>query len=414
MPYAGKTTYYGIPIALQGDAIREDDNVLQMQMIDNLLQAATGIVGTGVIQEGIFLELPDEGSGASILLSPDAGISIKGVLNGGLCKSSSTIEWSGLTSGNFYYLYLKYTNDLFEDPTAFEIVSLTVPIATTNAEYLYIATLDYTGASPILDDYPDGKVYTQGFLTHMGTTVDPHSDQLTQTNLVVTGSLNIGLRIDESVNISQENSGSTTPLITLSHVNNTIPLLKSIDEFVIQDVRMTTRLSEAGETSFDNGKVSIVGAINQNTSLIAVNSADIATNTADIATNTADIATNTADIATNSADIATNTADIATNTADIATNSADIATNTANIATNTADISQNSLDIATNTANIATNTANIATNTLDISSLSGDVGTNTAIIAAQAAEIVSLRHRVYVLECAVFGCSSSSSSSSSL
>ena len=412
MPYLGKTTYYGIPIAMQGDAIREDDNVLQMQMIDNLLQAATGIVGTGVIQEGTFLELPDEGSGASILLSTDGGISIKGVLNGGLCKSSSSVLWDGLSAGNFYYLYLKYTDNLYTDSTAFEIVSLTVPVATTNLEYLYMATYDLTGGTPVLDTDPDGKVYTQGFLTHMGKSVDPHSDQLTQTNLAVSGSLNIGLRIDESVTISQENTGSITPLITLSHVNNTIPLLKSIDEFVIQDLRMTTRLSESGETSFDNGKISIVGAINENSSLISANTISIAQNTSDIADNVIDIATNTSDIADNVIDIAQNTSDISDNTIDIATNAADILINTGNIATNTSDIAQNTSDIADNTLDIVQNTSDIADNTSDILTISGDVGTNTSVIAAQEIEINSLRYRVYLLECAVFGCSSSSSSSS--
>ena len=411
MPYLGKTTYYGIPIAMQGDALREDDNVLQMQMIDNLLQAATGIVGTGVIQEGVFLELPDEGSGASILLSPDGGISIKGVLNGGLCKSSSSVSWGGLSAGNFYYLYLKYTDNLYTDPTAFEIVSLTVPVSTENLEYLYMATYDLTGGTPVLDSDPDGKVYTQGFLTHMGKSVDPHSDQLTQTNLIVTESLSIGLRIDESVEISQENVGSTTPLITLSHVNNTIPLLKSIDEFVIQDVRMTTRLSEAGETSFDNGKVSIVGAINENTSLISDNTSNIATNTADIATNTIAISGNTINIAANTANIIINTSDISDNTIDIATNASDILINAGNISTNTTDIAQNVSDISDNTADILTNISDINLNTTDILTLSGDVGINTSVIAAQAVEIDSLRYRVYVLECAVFGCSSSSSSS---
>jgi hypothetical protein len=135
MAYSGKTNYYGIPIAQDGDTILEDDNILQMQMIDNLLQAATGIVGTGVIQEGVFSVLPDEGSGYSVVLSPNGGISIKGVLNGGLAKSSSSIVWENLTDGSFYYLYLKYTIDLYTDPLAFEVVAETTPFSTDNLEH---------------------------------------------------------------------------------------------------------------------------------------------------------------------------------------------------------------------------------------------------------------------------------------
>ena len=402
MPYAGKTTYYGIPIAKDGDSIQEDENVQQMQMVDNLLQAATGIVGTGVIQEGTYAELPDEGSGASVLLSPDGGISIKGVLNGGLCKSSSSILWPNLVAGNFYYLYLKYTIDLYTDPTAFQVVSLTSPVAASNLEYLYLATYDLTG-TPILDTNPDGKIYTQGFLTHMGTHIDPHSDMLTQTNLVITGSFNVGLRVDESVTITQENILSTSPLITLQHINNTIPLLKSIDEFIIQDLRMTTRLSEVGETSFDNGKFSIVGAINENTALLSTISGSIAVNTINIATNASDIAANTLSIGNNASDIADNAFDISTNTTDIGTNALDIATNAGNIATNTADIGTNTSDIATNAGNIATNIIDIAANASDIIAVGVQVTTNTGNIALQEIDIVALEARIQALECAVFG-----------
>ena len=308
---------------------------------------------------------------------------------------------------------MKFTNNLYTDPTAFEIVALTVPVSTSNNEFLYLATYDLTG-SPILDTNPDGKVFTQGFLTHMGTHTDPHSDVLVQTNMVITGSFNVGLRVDESITVTQENIGSIAPLITLQHVNNTVPLLKSIDEFIIQDVRMTTRLSEVGETSFDNGKISIVGAINENTSLISVNAGDISTNTTNISNNASDIVTNETNIGTNATNIGTNTTNIGTNTTDISTNAVDIATNTANIATNVGDIAQNANDILANSNNIAVNIVDIAQNASDIVILDGQVSINTPNIAINAADILDLQIRVAALECEVFGLCSSSSSSSSI
>lgn len=336
MSFTGSTSYYGIPYGKDGDTIEEPDNQQQAQMIDWLLQAASGIAGNGVIQEGSYDQAPDSGLGNFVILNPSGGISIKAAFKSALARSSSTIVWQGLSVGNFYYLYLSWSSSLYTDPTSFTTVSVTTPYASDNNNYLLLATYDLTSGYPgILDTNPDGKRYAIGFADHIATRTDPHSPYLVQTNLTVTGSCWIGLGNTETLRVEQVVPGSLTPLLTLVHSNPTTPLLSTPDEFIIQDTRMTTQLSETGESSFDNGKTSIVAAINDNTSNIGSGAAAIALNTAhrlgdgsdhaDVATNTADIATNASNIATNSSNIATNTSDIATNATDIGNHIIDLA-----------------------------------------------------------------------------------------
>jgi len=280
MAYNGSSPYYGIPIAIDGDELTQEDNIQQINMVDWVIQAATSVVDNGVIAEGNFTLGDDLGAGYSVLLNPVGGVGIKGVLRRGLAYTASTVSWGGLSTGNFYYLYLKYTTTLYTDSTSFDVVSLTSPVSLDNTNYLYIATYDLTGGYPgTLNSNPEGKNYTSSVLTHINQTVDPHSSTLTQTNLVVSGSLQVGLDVGNSLAITQSDISSTQPLLTLTHANPLASSIKATNEFILEDVRMSTQLSETGETDFDNGKESIVGAINKNTADIGTNISAISLNT---------------------------------------------------------------------------------------------------------------------------------------
>ena len=137
MAYSNKTSFYRIPIAVDDDLLNEADNVQQMQMIGNTLQAGNGIVTAGVILEGSYVEIPDSGSGYKILLQPQSGISVKSLMNGGFAKSEAEIAWEGMVAGNFYYLYLHTSgSDIYQDPTAFTTEIRTTPISIDNANIL--------------------------------------------------------------------------------------------------------------------------------------------------------------------------------------------------------------------------------------------------------------------------------------
>ena len=321
MAFTGATSYYGIPYGRDGDLIEEPDNQLQSQMADWLLQAASGVAGNGVISEGTYAQAPDTGVGNYVYLNPSGGVSIKASFQGALARSPSTIVWEGLATGNFYYLYLEWNSSLFRDPTSFTTTSTLVPYSSDNNNYLFLATYDLTGGYPgILDSDPDGKRYATGFTDHMAARTDPHSPYLVQTNLTVSGSCWVGLDNTETLRVEQTVPGSLSPLITLVHTNPTTPLIKASNELIIQDVRMTTQLSETGESSFDNGKTSIVAAINDNTGNIGAGAAEIALNTAHRTgdgSDHADVATNTSNISSNTSQIGTNTSNISNNTSDI-------------------------------------------------------------------------------------------------
>jgi len=410
MAYSGRTTFYQIPIALDGDILDEAENIQQMQMVDDLLESAVGIVGTGVIKEGNFSIVTDTGSGYKVLLKPVSGNAIHGLLGSGLASSKSQVTWEGLYSGNFYYLYLRFTTNLYENSAAFTTTVRTTPVSSDNFNFLYMATLDLTGGSPVLDINPEGKVYAREFTTHIGTSVNPHTNYLTQTNLTVTGSISGNLNPTKSIWINQEDVLSTAPLITFNHVTSGAPLIRSLDELSFQDVRMSTKLSASGQTSFINGKTSLVGAINQNTAFTGIG---VSGNTAAIAQNTADIAVNTSDITSNIGNIATNNANILSNATNINTNESNIFSNSVSITGNAANILINQASITGNAVSISGNAANVLINISGINAVSGQVDTNTSNLVIHQAQLLNTQQRVRALECAVFGCSSSSSSSSS-
>ena len=439
MAYFGRTSYYRIPIAMYDDLLDETENVQQMQMIDDFLEAATGVIGTGIIREGTFSIIPDIGSGYKVLITPLDGIAVHGLLNSGLASTKSQVAWEGMYTGNFYYLYLQFKDGLYKNSTSFNTIFRTTPVSSDNDNFLYMATFDLTGGSPILDSSPDGKVYARTFTQHIGTQTNPHTANLTQTNLTVTGSLSANLGSDSSVLINQENVISSAPLFVLSHAaedgdfriteindfrvtengdlriveggggGGSIPLLKSIDEFTVQDIRMSTQMSVTGQTSFLNSRTSFVGAINQNYTdnlsaipYITGNAAAITGNAVNIAANAVLTAQNVGGIATNSSNIEVNNLHIGFNTADILTNSNAITGNAANILINTANITGN-------TAAITGNISDINLNYLNISTISGQVNANTSSLLVHGIQLVNTSQRIEALENAVFSSSSSSS-----
>jgi len=411
MAYSGRTSFYHIPIPITNDTLEESENIAQMQSIDNLLQAANGIVGTGVIEDGTYIGVADTGTGCKVLLNPVSGISIKGLLNGGLVQTASQIAWEGLFDETFYYLYLKYEKGLYNNTTTFSVVSETVPIDVDNLNYLFLATCNVTGGSPIIDSDPFGKVYAYGFTEHIATQKDPHSVSLIQTNAIVSESLNANLNSNKSVNLAQQSVGSTSPLITLNHAVSGNPIIKSIDEFVVEDLRTDIQISEFGELPFDNDRISIVGAINENTNDVSTNQINMATNAFNISTNTTNINNNFGGIGTNTTNIGINAGLIISNALDISQNTDDILLNSTNISGNVSLISDNTNEILNNAISISGNTDSITTNAFSVVTISGQVETNTLTLASHSSQLYNIDNRVGNLECSVFGwCSSSSSS----
>ena len=440
MAYSGRSTFYNIPIALNDDLLGESENIQQMQMIDDILEASTGVVGTGIISEGSFSIIADAGSGYKVLIEPLNGIAVHGLLGSGLASTKSQVSWEGMRDGNFYYLYLEFTSNLYKNSTSFNAIYRTTPVSSNNTNFLYMATLDLTGSSPILDSHPDGKVYARTFTQHIGTQFNPHTTNLTQTNLTVTGGISANLNSNKSIYINQENVLSSAPLVVLNHAaegsifretelgdiritesgdiriiegsggsSTSVPLIRSIDEFGLQDLRMSTRISSSGQTSFLNSRTSFVGAINQNftdnsllISSITGNTAAITGNTTSISSNSSNLLQNVGDIATNSSNIEVNQLHVGLNTSDILTNKNSISGNSTNILINYANITGNATSISGNISDININNFNINT-------ISGQVSTNTSSILIHEIQLVDARQRIEALEHALFSSSSSSS-----
>lgn len=440
MAYSGRSTFYNIPIALNDDLLGESENIQQMQMIDDILEASTGVVGTGIISEGSFSIITDIGSGYKVLIEPLNGIAVHGLLGSGLASTKSQVSWEGMRDGNFYYLYLEFTSNLYKNSTSFNAIYRTTPVSSNNTNFLYMATLDLTGSSPILDSHPDGKVYARTFTQHIGTQFNPHTANLTQTNLTVTGSISANLDSNKSVYVNQENVLSSTPLVVLNHAaegatiratesgdirvtesgdfriiegggsSTSVPLISSTDEFGFQDLRMSTRVSSSGQTSFLNSRTSFVGAINQNFADNLLLRPAITGNTAAITGNAVNITSNTSNILQNIGNTATNSSNIEVNRLHINLNATDIFTNKNAISGNVANILINSANITGNTSAISGNIADINVNNSNIIAISGQVSTNTSDLLIHEIQLIDTRQRIEALERAVFSSSSSSSS----
>lgn len=175
MPYALQTSKFGIPVPVAGQVLEASEQLKTYSIIDNQLQAGSYGISRGVYEDGIYtLSLVSAGNYSVYLNGSGASVALRGVVGGGFIESTSTVIWSNLLSGFTWYLTANYTANIYADKTAFTISASTTAPDLASKTTLYLAKVDYTGATPTIDTKPVGKLYISDIFNHMVDFDNPH------------------------------------------------------------------------------------------------------------------------------------------------------------------------------------------------------------------------------------------------
>jgi len=210
VPYK-KTPFFRIPYLAKGAKLSETEEAKAANIIENQLLASTKGVKCSVFQDGDYRTIDNmDGTWTVVLSSTGENIALEGVINGGYCYSENPVIWENLQSGQIYYLYAAYTDNLYADETAFSPISRIHKVQPSIATYLLLATINTMGDTPVLDRYPDGKVYGTDITLHVTDHVNPHGEHLTQDTITLKENLYAEVETD---------SGTVTSPMLLANGN---------------------------------------------------------------------------------------------------------------------------------------------------------------------------------------------------
>jgi hypothetical protein len=187
MNYKQCTKRLKIPVHGFGDRLWPETELQRFQIIENMLLAGTKGVRNCVFDDGSFALNPEtDKTYVATLSATGHSPSAIGMVGGAYFEAPATITWSGLKSGYFYYLYLRGTSKTFEDFTLVNSISSTFLMEGDN---LLIATADCRSENPVIEAYPDGKLYSDDLARHVNDVENPHGRELIQDELFIRNKL---------------------------------------------------------------------------------------------------------------------------------------------------------------------------------------------------------------------------------
>lgn len=182
MSYKNRTPYFGIPFPSSGQGIYESEERRKYTIIENMLIAGVQGLSDVVYDDGQY-SLGIDADVATVSLQASFSYpSAEGLAGKAYFKARKEIKWEGMKRGGCYFLYIRPTTKTFEDPSDIRLV---VSNRVLPPGAVLMATLDWTGESPILNSEPDGKVYSGDIAKHASDSVNPHGQNLEQDNLIV-------------------------------------------------------------------------------------------------------------------------------------------------------------------------------------------------------------------------------------
>jgi hypothetical protein len=196
--YKQRTKVLGIPVVGYHDKIWPEIELKKYQLIENMLLAAMKGIDNCLFEEGDMRLNRQEDGNFSVVLHP-IGVtrSAVGILGGTYFKAPPSVEWNNLEVGKVHYLYLTKTQKTLVDPTS---------IRTFTSEYMkqvrgsiLMGVVDLKSDTPVLERYPDEKLYTSDLAEHLLDNHNPHGDVVTQNELDVTKKL--ALETDTEIKI---------------------------------------------------------------------------------------------------------------------------------------------------------------------------------------------------------------------
>lgn len=192
MAYSYKTPIYGIPVVGNGDAISPEVEMRKYKIIENLLRAGMEGRSNCVFDDGDFhLNVLDDGK-CEVTIVPGSGVpvAIFGIASGAYFEEKISVTWANLAKGYIHYLYIVGTENTFVEPSSYVVKSFTREIASLDG--VLVATVDYLGDFPILDEDPSGKMYADEVIRHMSNSSNPHGNELNQDVVNVSGNIVLG------------------------------------------------------------------------------------------------------------------------------------------------------------------------------------------------------------------------------
>jgi hypothetical protein len=185
--YNKKTEFYGIPILCEGQSLSEKEETKKFNIIENQLLGATKGVMCCVFEEGSYhISKEDEKSFSVKLVPTGKSVALEGIVRGGYCLSKEKIVWGDLKKGRVYHLYVMHNDKLYQDEYAFSVTKKEhTPWDKNLNNYLYLAKVDLTKEKPVIDSFPDGKVYANDIASHATDKTNPHGLELYQDTIVV-------------------------------------------------------------------------------------------------------------------------------------------------------------------------------------------------------------------------------------
>ena len=183
--YKQRTKVIGFPVVGYGDSIWPEIELKKYQLIENMLLAAMKGMDNCLFEEGdMSLRKQEDGSFAVDLRPIGITRSAVGILGGTYFEAPPSLRWDGLLTGKIYYLYLTKTPKTLLDPSS---------VRTFTAEYkkearacILMGVVDLRTDKPILERYPDDKLYTSDLGKHLTDNDNPHGDSVQQKELTIT------------------------------------------------------------------------------------------------------------------------------------------------------------------------------------------------------------------------------------
>lgn len=206
----------------RGDYLTEADEASRANKIDSLLYVSTYGVRNAILVDGVYTLTNITSEECSLTISTNSSVQILtgiyavfiAIVKKFLAYRTNTITVDGILHGGIWYIYASYNESMETSPTQVTIESSQIALSGEN--HILLATIDFTGSSPILDT-TTGKSFYANVANHALTSTNPHGETVAQANLNVTNEMKIsGNKMFSSKIIDVELTGSSPMTIESS------------------------------------------------------------------------------------------------------------------------------------------------------------------------------------------------------
>jgi len=219
--YKQATKYFGIPVPGYKDGIWPELELLKWQIVENMLMAAMRGNVNAVFREGNMQIRKDADGTFSVLLTAGGNEpSIQGCVAGAYFDPDNSVIWSGLVAGDSYYLYIKGSEETFQNARSVAPVASSTRLTTRYVTL--VAKVNLTGDQYTIDRNPPGKVNARDLAQHVLDYDNPHGEKLTQDELLIRRRLALGDEGDADLEIGDRHFPSSRLADVLANRNEVV------------------------------------------------------------------------------------------------------------------------------------------------------------------------------------------------